>query len=131
MRTTIVGGAIVASVLTLGPGASAFVLETAFEKAGRGQCREEKRAKVELEKESKKKSKDAHYLKSTNAQWLWNSKVKKLEDLDNEGYSTKSISSEDDLLQVVKKGVTVGLAAEGDEDENLYDNSRRESGFGI
>ena len=53
MRTTIVGAAIVASVLTLGPGASAFVLEHAFEKAVRGQCREEKRAKVELEKEFK------------------------------------------------------------------------------
>lgn len=100
---------MVASVLTLGPGASAFVLEPAFEKAVRGQCREEKRAKVELEKEFKNKSKDAHYLQSTNAQWLWNSKLKKLEDLDNEGYSTKIIGSEDDLLQVVKKGRDCGF----------------------
>ena len=111
MRTTIVGGAIVATVLTLGPGASVFALEPAYEKAVRGQRRNEKRAKAELEEEFKKRSKDANHLKNIDAQWLWNSKVRTLQDLD-EGYSIRSVSS-DNLLGVLKRGETVGFAAEG------------------
>ena len=111
MRTTIVGGAIVATVLTLGPGASVFALEPVYEKVVRGQRRREKRDKVELEQEFKKKSKDANHLKNIDAQWLWNSKVKTLQDLDDR-YSVGSLSS-DNLLGVAKRGETVGFATEG------------------
>ena len=111
MRTTIVGGAIVATVLTLGPGASAFALEPVYEKAVRGQRRKEKRDKVELEEEFKKRSKDANQLKNKDAQWLWNSKVRTLQDLDDR-YSVSSLS-EDNLLGVAKRGETVGFATEG------------------
>ena len=111
MRTTIVGGAIVATVLTLGPGASAFALEPAYEKAVRGQRRKEARDKVELEEEFKKRSKDANYLKNVDARWLWNSKVRTLQDLDDR-YSVRSLSS-DNLLKVAKRGETVGFATEG------------------
>ena len=111
MRTTIVGGAIVATVLTLGPGASAFVLEPAYEKVVRGQRRKERQNKVELEEEFKKRSKDANQLKNIDAQWLWNSKVRTLQDLDDR-YRVGSPSS-DNLLGVVKRGETVGFASEG------------------
>lgn len=115
MRTTIVGGAIVATVLTMGPGAAAFALEPAYEKAVKPQRMKEKRAKVELEEEFKKKSQDAKYLKTMSPQWLWDSKVKTLRDLDDEGYSVKSGRSET-LLGVVKRGETVGFAGERGED---------------
>ena len=110
-RTTIMGGAIVATALTLGPGASAFVLEPVYEKAIRGQRRNEERAKADLEEEFKKRSKDANHLKNIDPQWMWNSKVNTLQDLD-EGYSIKSVNS-DNLLGVIKSGETVGFAAEG------------------
>ena len=111
MRTTIVGGAIVATVLTLGPGASAFALEPVYEKAVRGQRRKEKRDKLELEQEFKKRSKDANHLKNVDAQWLWNPKVRTLQDLDD-GYSVRSLSS-DNLFGVAKRGETVGFATKG------------------
>lgn len=115
MRTTIVGGAIVATVLTMGPGASAFALEPAFETAVSGQRRNEKRDMVGLEEEFKEKSKDAKYLKTMSPQWLWDPKVKKLRDLDDGGYSTANGSSET-LLSVVKRGQTVGFAGVGGKD---------------
>ena len=113
MRTTIIGGAIVATVLTLGPGASAFILEPTYEKAVKGQRRAEKQAKVDLEMEFKSKSKDGNYLKAANPQWLWDSKVKEMQDLDAEGYSIKSRNS-DDLYGIAKRGETVGFATEGE-----------------
>ena len=114
MRTSLVGGAIVATVLTLGPGAAAFALEPAYEKAVRGQRRNEKRAKAKLEEEFKEKSKGGSgYLSATNPQWLWNSKVKSMEDLNSEGYSIRSQSSEDLVLGIAKVGEVVGFAADG------------------
>lgn len=114
MRTTIVGGAIVATVLTLGPGAAAFALEPAYEKAVRGQRRDERHAKAKLEEDFKKKSKGGSgYLSAINPQWLWNSKVKSMDDLNSEGYSIKSRSSEDLELGIARVGGVVGVAAEG------------------
>ena len=113
-RTSIVGGAIVATVLTLGPGAAAFTLEPAFEKAVRGQRRDEKRAKAEMEEKFKEKAKGGSgFLSAINPQWLWNSKLKSMEDLSSEGYSIKSRSSEDLELGVARTGEVVGVAAEG------------------
>lgn len=55
MRFTIVGGAITATILTLGPGASAFVLVPLFEKAVSEQKKAEKKEKEDL---------DTQYLKN-------------------------------------------------------------------
>lgn len=114
MRTSIVGGAIVATVLTLGPGAAAFGLEPAYEKAVRGQRRQEKRDKAKLEEDFKEKAKGGSgYLSVLNPSWMWNSKVKSMEDLNSEGYSIKGRSSEDLEWKVAKRGEVVGVAAEG------------------
>ena len=111
MRTTIVGGAIVATILTLGPGASAFVLEPAYEKAVRGQRRNEQRAKNELEEDFKNRSKSASYLRDKNPSWLWTNKVQKLEDLDSEAFSIRSKSSEN-ILDVAREGEKVGVVVD-------------------
>ena len=114
MRTTIVGGAIVATVLTLGPGASAFALEPAYEKAVSGQKKAEKKAKEDLRVEFVKKSQHASQLKMTNSDWLFDKNVKQLHDLDT--YSLKSGSSDLDILEVAQHGNVVGFAAsEGSE----------------
>ena len=107
MRTTIVGGAIVATVLTLGPGASAFMLEPVYEKAVRGQRRNEKRAKHQLEEDFKNRSKDGIYLQNKSSSWLWTNKVQNMKDLDGEAFSIKSESSEN-ILAVERKGKNVG-----------------------
>ncbi|KAL8909880.1 MAG: hypothetical protein Q9171_004808 [Xanthocarpia ochracea] len=116
MRTTIVGGAIVATVLTLGPGASAFALEPMYEKAVRGQRRNEKHAKHQLEEDFRNRSKDASYLQGKNPSWLWSDKVQNMKDLDGEAFSIKSESSED-ILAVARKGEKVGVVVAGREDE--------------
>lgn len=116
MRTTIVGGAIVATVLTLGPGTSAFVLESMYEKAVRGQRRNEKRAKHQLEEDFKNRSKDANYLQGKNPSWLWTNKVQNMKDLDGEAFSIKSESSED-ILAVARRGENVGVVVDGREGE--------------
>ena len=111
MRTTIVGGAITATVLTLGPGAAAFVLYPAYEKVARGQKREDMRAKETLKHEFEEKQKKAGMLKGVNSDWLWDSKVKNMEDLESEGHSVLSASS-DNLPQVAKEGQTLGSAGD-------------------
>ncbi|KAL9603995.1 MAG: hypothetical protein Q9219_000757 [cf. Caloplaca sp. 3 TL-2023] len=133
MRMGLVGGAIVATVLTLGPGASAFSLEPAIEIVFREQREDEKRAKAKLEEEFEEKSKGGSgRLSAYSPEWMWDSKVKNMEDLNSEGYSIISrISNDmagvanrgencsiisrisDDLLMVVKRGEVVGVAAEG------------------
>lgn len=111
MRTIIVGGAITATVLTLGPGASAFALEPVYERAIKPQRRSEQKAMTDLETAFKQRSQDAHHLKTTDSQWLWDSKVKNLQDLDDRAYSIQSKSS-DDILAIAKQGEAVGMVAE-------------------
>ena len=119
MRTTIVGGAIVASVLTMGPGASAFALEPLFEKAVRGQRRKEKLEKQELEKELKMKSQNASLLSTKDPGWIWSSKVQSLADLNsNVTYSIRKDDSSKDLIQLLKRGEAVGFAADADANES-------------
>lgn len=116
LRTSIVGGAIVATVFTMGPGASAFVLVPWFEGFASWQKEAEIDAKTSLERELIEKSASADKLKRADSQWLWNKNVKSLQDLDEEGYSMKSRNSED-LLAVVRQGEQVGFAvSEGFED---------------
>lgn len=118
IRTTIVGGAIAATVLTLGPGASAFALEPVYEKAVKRQRRDERQARTDLETEFKKRSQDANHLKTTDSKWLWDSKVQHLRDLDSGAYSLKSNSS-DDILNIARKGETVGVVVEEAEDGDV------------
>lgn len=118
MRMTIVGSAIVATVLTAGPGATVFALEPMYENAVSNQRRKEKLAKDNLEKEFTKKSQDGTYLKTFSAGWLWDSKVNNLEDLRDEGYSIWSRSSED-MLQALNAGGIVGFAADEGESEEF------------
>ena len=108
MRTLIIGGAVAATVLTLGPGAAAFALEPAFERSVSGQRKREIESKKDLENEFVKKSAKAYKLKEINAEWLWNDKVQNLQDL-TKGYSLKSHSSEE-ILKVAQCGETVGFA---------------------
>lgn len=121
MRTTIVGGAIVATVLTLGPGASAFALEPAFEKAVKGQRKAEKKAREDLKADFVRKSQDANQLRQTNPDWLWDPHVKRLQDL-QESYSLKSGSSDSDILKVVQHGETVGFATSKGSEGSLHVN---------
>lgn len=118
MRTTIVGGAIVVTFLTLGLGASAFALEPAYEKTVRGQRRAEKE-KEDLKADLVRRSKDGNQLKQTNPDWLWDKKVQRLEDL-GESYSLKSGSSDSDILHVVRRGEAVGFAGLGGSEAPLH-----------
>lgn len=113
------GGAIAATVLTLGPGASAFALEPMYEKAIRGQRREEKHNKVKLEEEFKNKSQKASYLKPVDPVWLWNPKVQSMEDLNSEGYNIKSGSSTEDIIEAAERSKTVGFATDDGEQVDL------------
>lgn len=71
MRTTIMGGAITASVLTLGPGASTFVLMSVFKKAVSGQIKKEIKEKGELKAQFVKASQNTEKLKVIDPDWLW------------------------------------------------------------
>lgn len=82
MRTVLVGGAIVATVLTLRSGASAFVLEPAFETAIQYQRQEEKKDKKDSEKNFHRQSAKGHKTKDIDSTWLWDNNVKEFEDLD-------------------------------------------------
>ena len=108
MRITIVGGSIAATVLTLGPGASAFVLEPAFEKVVRPQVKEEKKAWNNLKADFARKSQNASALKDTDPDWILDKDVKQLDDL--ERYSLKSHRSELDVMEVAQQGKMVGFA---------------------
>ena len=103
MRTTLVGGALVVTVLTLGLGASAFAFEPAYEKAVRGKRRAAKKAKEDLKADFVRRSKDGDQLKQTNPDWFWDNKVQRLEDLGG-SYSLESGSSDSDILHVVRRG---------------------------
>ncbi len=109
MRTTIVGGAIVATILTLGPGASAFVLEPMYEKAVKGQKKKDKKAKEDLKAELVKKTQNGSRFKETDPEWLFDTHVKQLQDL--ELYSLKSGGSVSDILKVAQQGKVVRSAA--------------------
>ena len=127
VRTVIVGGAIAATVLTLGPGASVFALEPVYEKVIRRQRRNEQKAKTNLEAEFKKRSQGANQLKSVDADWLWDSNVKNLHDLDDGAYSMRSNSTEDLILATAKKGEKVGMVVEEAEEAEEVDSVGEEA----
>jgi hypothetical protein len=91
IRTTIVGGSIAATVVTLGPGASAFVLEPAFEKIASRQKREERAAMDSLERDLKEQSAGTRGLEGYDTSWLRDKSVQRMQDLDS--YSLKNRTS--------------------------------------
>lgn len=92
-RTAIVGGTIAATVLTMGPGASIIGLEVPFEKFARYQKKKEKKANERLEQDYKKESAVTQALGGYDAAWLRDRRVKRMQDLESEGYSLNSGSS--------------------------------------
>lgn len=94
-RTIIVGGAIAATIVTFGPGASAFALEPAYETYASRQRSEDKDKMVKLQEKYKEEnqatlSPSGGY----NPQWLSDKRVKSMDDL-SENYSLRSSSSLD------------------------------------
>lgn len=114
MRITLMGGAITASILTAGPGASAFALTPVLESALSVQKKAEEKEKAELEGQFVKKSQNANKLKEIKPDWLWDMNVQQLQDV--ELYSLKSKISAIDMAKVVQRGEFVGsIAADGSE----------------
>ena len=111
MRTTIVGGAIAATVFTLGLGASAFILEPAYETVVRPQKKAEKQAWKDLKEDFVKKSQNASALKDADPDWMSDKHVKKLHDL--EVYGLKSEASDSHIMEVAQQGKVVGFATSG------------------
>ncbi|KAL8727074.1 MAG: hypothetical protein Q9181_005833 [Wetmoreana brouardii] len=107
MRTAIIGGAITATMVTMGPGASAFALEPAFETYA-GKQRQNDRAKMdklekEYQKENEARSSDIGRYRS---EWLRDRKVQSISDL-SDNYSIRSSRSTD--LSIVD---AVGMATD-------------------
>lgn len=110
MRTTIMGGAIVATVLTLGPGASAFALEPAFEKVASRQRKMEKEEKENLKAKFLEESQRSNRFSQISPDWVLDKNMNRLQDVE-ELYSLKSRSSDLDILKIAKRGEVVGFAA--------------------
>lgn len=93
MRTTLVAGTIAATVLTLGPGASAAVLPIGYEKYAHKQKAEDLTKMERLEKEYKDNKEATGALGDADPSWLRDRKVQSIQDLQSEGYSIRSCSS--------------------------------------
>ncbi|KAI4085991.1 MAG: hypothetical protein LQ344_007940 [Seirophora lacunosa] len=95
-RTTIVGGAIAATVVTFGPGASAFALTPAYETYAARQKSEDRAKMTKLERDFEEESQTNTH-ESTGGYrpgWVRDAKVKSLDDL-ADNYSIRSSSSTD------------------------------------
>lgn len=102
VRTVIVGGSIAATVVTLGPGASAFALEPAFETIANRKKREDKDNMEKLKKQYKEESAIYKDYGEYSADWLDDRTVKQMSDLESSTYSIRSRSSEE--LEYVETG---------------------------
>ena len=92
-RSVIIGGCIVATVFTAGPGAGTFVVLPAFEKVARVQKRSERQEFEKLRDDYTEKSTKSTKLSALGSRWLEDKSVTTLKDLDAEKYSIKSSSS--------------------------------------
>jgi len=92
IRTVIVGGSIAATVITLGPGASAFALEPVFEKYANKQKRLEREEKEALKAGYKKESTSSETMSKYSTDWLSDRRVQNRTDLDRDEYSLASES---------------------------------------
>ncbi|KAI4258488.1 MAG: hypothetical protein L6R42_005069 [Xanthoria sp. 1 TBL-2021] len=94
-RTTLVGGAITATVVTLGPGAAAFALGPAFEGFATRQKNYDQAKMDDLQKEFEKASQTPlKHASEFDAAWLRDPRVKSISDL-SDNYSLRSSSSTD------------------------------------
>lgn len=99
-RTTIVGGAIAATVVTFGPGAAAFALEPAFETYATRQRHEDQSKMADLQKKFEKEYQNPiKYAGEYDSAWIRDKKVQSIGDL-SDNYSVRS-SSSTDLTAVV------------------------------
>lgn len=118
-RTTIVGGAIAATVVTFGPGAAAFALEPAFETYATRQRGEEKMKMDNLQKEYEREYQNSNkYSGEYNSAWLRDRKVKSINDL-SDNYSMRSSSSTDLSTVETVADVATDLADIRIEDTNI------------
>ena len=96
IRTAIVVGAVTATVVIMGPGASLIALEPGYEKFASRQRRKEKAAMEQLKKEYKEDSAvSTNGLVEYNPVWLEDKNIQSLQHLDAEGYSLRSGSNSD------------------------------------
>ena len=110
MRTTIVVGAIVATVLTAGLGASIFALEPAFEKVVSRPRKMENKEKEMLKAKFVEASRRSNRFKNINPDWVLDKNMNRLQDVE-QSYSLKSRSSDSDIREIAKRGEVVGFAA--------------------
>ncbi|MCJ1263811.1 hypothetical protein MMC22_003681 [Lobaria immixta] len=110
MRTSLISGAIVATVLTLGPGASVFALEPAFEKVASRQRKMEKEEKEKLKAKFVEESQKSNRFSQISPDWVLDKNMNRLQDVEDL-YSLKSRSSDSDILKIAKRGEVVGFAA--------------------
>ena len=95
VRTAIVGGAIAATVVTFGPGASAFALAPAYETYAQKQRSDDEKKMDDLKQDYRKES-EAHISDGGgyDSEWLRDRKVRSMSDL-SDNYSLRNRSSTD------------------------------------
>ncbi|KAL8936342.1 MAG: hypothetical protein Q9216_004978 [Gyalolechia sp. 2 TL-2023] len=119
VRTVIVGGAIVATVVTFGPGASAFALEPAYETYANKQRNDDRGKMFSLTQRCKKDS-ETHIDDNGgyDPAWLYDRKVKSMNDL-SDNYNLRS-SSSTDLSNIATVGeVATDLGTITIKDDNI------------
>ena len=83
-RGVILGGGVVATIFTLGPGASVFALAPAFETVAKAQKRTEKEQALQLEADYRAQSRYSQKLSRMGSKWLKNGSIKELKHLDTD-----------------------------------------------
>lgn len=109
MRTIIVGGAITATILTAGPGASTFVLVPLVEQVMGRQKKAEKEQREDLEAQFVKESQNANKLKEVSPGWLWDMNVQQLKD--TKVYNLSGEVAVKSLANIVRRGGLVEIIA--------------------
>ncbi|KAL8727621.1 MAG: hypothetical protein Q9166_005929 [cf. Caloplaca sp. 2 TL-2023] len=118
-RTTIVGGAIAATVVTFGPGAAAFALEPAFETYATKQRNDDQAKMNQLQKNFEKESQTPlKHASEFDSAWLRDRRVKSIGDL-SDNYSIRSSSSMDLSAVETVTEVATEMAKFSIKDSNL------------
>lgn len=121
MRFTIVGGAITATILTLGPGASASVLVPLFEKAVSEQKKAEKKEKEDLDTQYLKNIKKAGKPKDVDPDWWLGLKIQRFQEV--EAYNLMGEGTDMDLARIMERDEFVEIIASDDGFEAAWDDT--------
>lgn len=121
MRFTIVGGAITATILTLGPGASTFVLVPLFEKAVSEQKKAEKKEKEDLDTQYLKNIKKAGKPKDVDPDWWLGLKIQRFQEV--EAYNLIGEGTDMDLARIMERDEVVEIIASDDGFEAAWDDT--------